>query len=626
VSYLAIARKYRPATFADIVGQEHVVRTLANALSGGRIHHAYLFCGARGVGKTTAARAFAKALNCVTGPTAAPCGTCRSCTEIASGTSPDLIEIDGASNNSVEDVRELRDTVNYLPTSGRFKVYLVDEVHMLSKAAFNALLKTLEEPPAHVVFLFATTEPHRILDTILSRVQRFDFKRIPLEATATRIREIAAAEGVQLSDHACRMIARSGEGSMRDAQSLLDKVISTIGASGAAPTDRDVANTLGLVDRSVLHTFLEGLLQGTPERCLDAIATVDAYGHEMSEFTTELLELLRHATFVRLSPEARAHVDLSEDEVERLMALVEGVPVDQLTRTFHALLDVQDQVSRAGRPRMVLEMAVARLAGVRSAEPVAQLLARLEDLERRLRAGGGGGPGSAPGGGRAAAPARAPRPAPPAFSDAATTPAAPRAPTPAPAPRSAPPVAVPPPAPPPRVATPAPAPERAAPPSRPPQVQRAPQVQRSGPPEPPPREDVPWGEPTDDDPGDPLSAWQRLVARVGQLPGGGPALAGGKPRMRGNAVVLAIPAGPALARARRTRDTPEFQGLLSGGMPPGVGLELEPLAGTATPQEAQRALEQEVRQDPHVQRIMTRLGAELESVTNLRDMTPEEGR
>ncbi|MEZ4240149.1 MAG: DNA polymerase III subunit gamma/tau, partial [Myxococcota bacterium] len=386
LSYLAIARKYRPATFADIVGQEHVVRTLSNALRSGRVHHAFLFCGARGVGKTTAARALAKSLNCLAseGPTPEPCGKCSSCVEIAAGSSPDLIEIDGASNNSVDDVRSLRETVGYAPTRGRYKVYLVDEVHMLSKAAFNALLKTLEEPPPHVVFVFATTEPNRIPDTILSRVQRFDFKRIAAPAVAQRLGEIAASEGAALSDAALRMIARAGDGSMRDAQSLLDKVIS-VGAAGEALTDAAVADTLGLVDRSLLFDFLEGLVRGEPAKCLEVVARVYDFGYELSEFTGDLLELLRNATFVRLSQEARAWVDASEDEVARLQALVADVPAESLTRTFNALLDTHDQVSRASRPRIVLEMAVARLATTRPVEPVAALLARLEELERRVR-------------------------------------------------------------------------------------------------------------------------------------------------------------------------------------------------------------------------------------------------
>ncbi len=387
MAYLAIARKYRPATFADIVGQDHVVRTLSNAIESGRIHHAYLFCGARGVGKTTAARALAKGLNCVNGPTSTPCGVCGSCVEIAAGTSPDLIEIDGASNNSVEDVRDLRDTVGYAPTRGRYKVYLVDEVHMLSKAAFNALLKTLEEPPPHVVFVFATTEPNRILDTILSRVQRFDFKRIGIEPIAERLATIAQAEGVAVSPAALRLVARAGEGSMRDAQSLLDKVLSYSGRTGTV-TDAAVAEALGLVDRSLLHAFMRGLLHADPAVSLDAIARVYDQGYDLSELTADALELLRDGTFLHLSGAGGRQADRSGDELARLEELVADVPVDVLTRTFHALLDVHDQVSRAARPRIVLEMAVARLATRRPIEPVAGLLARLEELERRTRTGG----------------------------------------------------------------------------------------------------------------------------------------------------------------------------------------------------------------------------------------------
>ncbi|MCB9677537.1 MAG: DNA polymerase III subunit gamma/tau [Alphaproteobacteria bacterium] len=383
MSYLAIARKYRPATFDEIVGQAHVTRTLRNALANHRIHHAYLFCGARGVGKTTAARAFAKSLNCVNGPTPDPCGECVSCREIASGTSPDLIEIDGASNNSVDDVRDLRDNVGYLPTRGKYKIYLVDEVHMLSKAAFNALLKTLEEPPAHIVFLFATTEPAKIPDTILSRVQRFDFKRIPIAAVVQRLQSIAASEGASVSEASLRLIARAGEGSMRDAQSLLDKVISFAGAG--AVSDSEVTEILGLIDRTLLHRTLEGLVKGDAAAVLEVVDTVYGYGFELAQFSEELMEVVRNATFLRLSEAARKYVDIPDDEVAQLAKIVEGVEAEQLQRLFSALIDVHDQVSRAARPRLVLEMAVARLATPRPVVPVGALVQRLEDLERRAR-------------------------------------------------------------------------------------------------------------------------------------------------------------------------------------------------------------------------------------------------
>ncbi|MBT3220937.1 MAG: DNA polymerase III subunit gamma/tau, partial [Proteobacteria bacterium] len=382
MSYLAIARKYRPISFDEIVGQDHVTRTLKNAIAKQRIHHAYLFCGARGVGKTTAARALARALNCKEGPTADPCGTCSTCQEVLEGRSPDLIEIDGASNNSVDDIRELREGVHYAPSGGKYKIYLIDEVHMLSNAAFNALLKTLEEPPAHVVFIFATTESKKIPDTVLSRVQRFDFKRISAPAVVKRLEKIAKAEGVEVSKNGLRMIAMAGEGSMRDAESLLDKVIAF---GGTTVSDQDVGETLGLVDRNLLHLMLAGLIEGEPEKCLDSIEQVYNLGWELSQFTQELLEVLRHATFLVLSPGLRRYVDLAEEEVAKLDSLVEGVDSEVLTRAFVALLEVHDQVSRASRPRVVLEMAVARLATTRPVQPVGQLVERVEDLQRQLR-------------------------------------------------------------------------------------------------------------------------------------------------------------------------------------------------------------------------------------------------
>lgn len=384
-SYKAIARKWRPATFEEISGQGHVTRTLQNALKLGRIHHAFLFTGARGVGKTTAARTLARALNCVEGPTPTPCGECSSCSEIVIGNSADVIEIDGASNNSVDDVRELRDAVRYLPSRDRYRVYIIDEVHMLSIGAFNALLKTLEEPPDHVTFIFATTEPQKIPDTILSRVQRFDFKRIAMPVVVARLTQIVTAEGITVSDEGMRLIARAGEGSMRDSQSLLDQVI----AFGGNTVDtQQVADILGLVDRGLLYGFLEGLVRSQPERCLDSIAEVYDYGHEISQFTTELLELLRNAALVAMSPSSRKHLDVAAEEVEQLEGLVQGIDAETLSRWFQVLLQVHDEVSRAPRPRLVLEMAVARLVAVRPLQPVDALLARLETLERGLRQGG----------------------------------------------------------------------------------------------------------------------------------------------------------------------------------------------------------------------------------------------
>ncbi len=585
MSYLAIARKYRPTTFDEIVGQDHVTTTLRNAIRGDRVHHAFLFCGARGVGKTTAARALARAMNCEQGPTPEPCGTCVSCLEITSGTSPDLIEIDGASNNSVDDIRELRETVHYAPTQGRSKIYLIDEVHMLSKAAFNALLKTLEEPPPHVIFIFATTEPNKILDTILSRVQRFDFKRIGMAAVVGRLRTLAVSEGAEVSDNALRMIARSGEGSMRDAESLLDKVISF--SADHKIGDDQVAETLGLIDRSLLYGTLEGIVEGAPDKCLDAIAKVYDYGYELSQFTLEMLEVLRNATFVRLSAEARKHVDLSADELERLELLVADVDPEVLNRTFTALLEVHDRVSRASRPRVVLEMAVARLATQRPLQPVTALVSRLEELERSLRHSGGGGSGSS-GGMRRPSGGRPSRPSGPDRRMSSPTPV------------RTPPV---PPAPPPRPEPPAAAPSR-----QPPKAQA---------PAPPPREQ-PRPEP-------PANPWDLMSVELRKLGRPADRLAQGVGVYTHLKLRISLPAGRTLAEGRRARDTTAVLDVLHRHFPAGTRIDVVPIAGTGTSADVQASLQREVLEDPAMRRVIDGFGANLESVTSLRDNGDSDG-
>jgi len=389
MSYQPIARKWRPDSFEGIVGQLHVTRTLQNAMRLGRVHHAFLFTGARGVGKTSAARVLARALNCEQGDGVEPCGVCGMCVEIRAGTCPDVIEIDGASNNSVEDVRDLRESVRYAPQRGRRKIYIIDEVHMLSRGAFNALLKTLEEPPEHVVFIFATTEPHKIPETILSRVQRFDFKRIPLGTVVQRLAQVCEGEGVRAQPEALRLIARAGEGSMRDSQSLLDRVISFCGEDLGV---EQVTDVLGLVDRSLLYNMLQGMLQGEADRCLDCIEQVDSYGYDLNEFTAELLELLRDATVLGLSPTGQRHLELPDEERARLSAFAKDVPPEVFVRSFQVMMEVQEQVARAARPRMVLEMAVARLLCIRPARPLDQVVERLGDMERRLRQAAGSAP------------------------------------------------------------------------------------------------------------------------------------------------------------------------------------------------------------------------------------------
>ena len=377
MSYVAIARRYRPNSFHEMAGQSHVTRTLKNAIERDRVHHAYLFSGPRGVGKTTSARALARAINCEQGPTPNPCGVCTHCVSILEGNSADVKEIDGASNNSVESVRSLREEVQYLPQS-RKRIFIIDEVHMLSNHAFNALLKTLEEPPAHVMFIFATTEPNNLPDTILSRCQRFEFKRIPMSTVVSYLANICQSEGIQIDEGGLRLIARAGEGSMRDSQSLLDQVISF---AGREITTEQVANALGLVDRAFLYTMLRGLIKYDAALCLEAINSVYDAGYDLAEFASEMLELLRNATLVVLSKDSFKFVDIPEDERLELESLAKESTPDVFTRSFQVMLDVHEQVSRSPRPKLALEMSVARLMAIRPAHSIDDLISKITKMQ-----------------------------------------------------------------------------------------------------------------------------------------------------------------------------------------------------------------------------------------------------
>jgi DNA polymerase-3 subunit gamma/tau len=404
MSYLVLARKWRPQTFADIVGQEHVGQTLMNAIGSNRVAHAFLFTGVRGVGKTTAARVLAKALNCEHGPTPTPCNACGNCREITAGNAVDVLEIDGASNTGVDDVREIIENVRYQPAKSRFKIYIIDEVHMLSTSAFNALLKTLEEPPPHVKFIFATTDPHKVPHTIHSRCQRYDFKRIPVRLIADRLAVIAQNEGVTVSPRALLMMAREGEGSMRDAQSLLDQVIAF---AGKTIRDEDVLAGLGLADRKLLYAAAEAILDHQPALALERLNELHLYGYDMRRFARDLLEHFRNLAVARLVPGVDLLPDLPDEERSDVSRQAQKWSGEDLDRAFRLLLGVEAEVGRVPYPKLVLEMALIKLATLAPVLAAGELLDRIDDLERRLngRPHSPGGAGPAPGG-QTAPPAR----------------------------------------------------------------------------------------------------------------------------------------------------------------------------------------------------------------------------
>ncbi len=424
MSYLVLARKWRPQSFDEIVGQEHVSQTLMNAIRSNRVAHAFLFTGVRGVGKTTAARVLAKALNCAQGPAPTPCNTCVNCQEITAGTAVDVLEIDGASNTGVDDVREIIENVRYQPAKSRFKIYIIDEVHMLSTSAFNALLKTLEEPPAHVKFIFATTDPHKVPHTIHSRCQRYDFKRIPFRLTADRLMHIARSEGITVSEHALFLIAREGEGSMRDAQSLLDQVIAF---AGKTVRDEDAIAALGLADRKLLYAVAEAIVERNPVRALELLNELHLYGQDMRRFARELLEHFRNLSVSRLLPTAELLPDLPDEERAEVQRQAQQLSGEDLDRAFRLMLATETEVSRVPYPKLIMEMAVIKLATLAPVVAVEELLDRIDALERRLDDDGAAGPTGPPPAGKTPAAARreaagrvqrsAPEPAPAAAGD-----------------------------------------------------------------------------------------------------------------------------------------------------------------------------------------------------------------
>jgi DNA polymerase III subunit gamma/tau len=391
MSYTVLARKYRPQAFEAMTGQEHVVRTIENAIKLDRVAHAYLFAGPRGVGKTTAARLLARALNCEKGPTATPCGVCKACTEIRDGTSTDVAEIDGASNNGVENVREIRENAKYLPQGSRFKIYIIDEVHMLSQAAFNALLKTLEEPPGHVKFIFATTEAHKLPDTILSRCQRHNFRRISAAAMLKRLQEISALEKVNVSGSALSLIVRQSEGGMRDALSLLDQVIA---ACGTSPSDTDVAEALGAIDRTVIHAIAVALIKRDAGALLTHVEELWNRGVDLRRLAEDLSFHLRHVFVAKAT--GNAPEELADSDREAVVALARESDAAQVARLFDVVHSSVWEIARAPQPKLALEMALLKGLHLAPAAAIPELIARVEKLTSGSAGAQGGRSSQAP--------------------------------------------------------------------------------------------------------------------------------------------------------------------------------------------------------------------------------------
>ena len=408
MSYLVLSRKWRPQTFADVVGQEHVTRTLCNAIRSGRVAHAFLFTGPRGVGKTTMARLLAKALNCEQGPTPDPCNTCSNCLEITAGNALDVLEIDGASHTGVDNIRDLTEGVQYRPVKSRFRVVIIDEVHMLSNAAFNALLKTLEEPPPHVKFIFATTEAHKVLQTILSRCQRYDFQRIALRELIQRLQVVAEGEGLSADEVGLALLAREADGSLRDAESLLDQVVAW---SGGSVNEQAVKEALGVADRQALFRVVEAVLARDPAQALRLAGDLYQYGYDPRRLCRDLLEHFRHLVIAKISPDPVLLAELPDHEVATVRQQAGARALEDLQRLFALMLRAEEEVSRTAYTQLVIEMTLVKLASQPPVMPIDEALAQLEALRRKL---GGTPQEPTPAGQRPAPPApSAPPPAPP---------------------------------------------------------------------------------------------------------------------------------------------------------------------------------------------------------------------
>jgi DNA polymerase-3 subunit gamma/tau len=382
MSYEVLARKWRPQTFQDVIGQEHITQTLTNAIKIGRLAHAYLFGGPRGIGKTSIARILAKAINCKEGEPGIPCNKCISCTEITDGSSVDVQEIDGASNRGIDEIRALRENVKYMPSSSSYRVYIIDEVHMLTMPAFNALLKTLEEPPAHVKFIFATTETHKVPVTILSRCQRFDFKKIPQAILINHLETIAAAENIQVSQSGLALIARESDGCMRDAQSLLDQVISF---AGEKAEDRDITEILGVIDSDILFEASHAIIEGSSATCLEIVDRIYNYGYDIKEFYSALMSQFRNLLVSVLASQNNL-LDMNDSDQKRARSQAEQAGSEKLQILLNFLINREQDLRFTSNARLLLETTMIKLCNFGDFLSFDDLMKRIDGLEKSLLA------------------------------------------------------------------------------------------------------------------------------------------------------------------------------------------------------------------------------------------------
>ncbi len=387
MSYTALYRKCRPREFKDVKGQDAIVTTLKNQIEADRIGHAYLFCGTRGTGKTTVAKIFAKAVNCESPMGGSPCGTCASCRAVAAGVSMNVIEIDAASNNGVENIRRIREEVTYRPTEGKYKVYIIDEAHMITVGAFNALLKTLEEPPPYVIFILATTEAHKIPVTILSRCQRYDFKRISVDTICERLTELLEKEQVSAEERAVRYIARAADGALRDALSLLDQCMAFY--LGQTLTYERVLHVLGAADTETFSRLLRSTVAQDAASAIDVVEELIVNGRELSQFTVDFTWYLRNLLLVKSLGEMPNSLDMSSESMERLLEEADQIEDASLIRCIHIFSGLSDQMKYASQKRVLLEIALIKLCRPQMEQDYASLAARIEQLEKRLEEGAG---------------------------------------------------------------------------------------------------------------------------------------------------------------------------------------------------------------------------------------------